>query len=107
MVLPQENTPLLSTDTAAQAEITFSRNEYSNCLPTSAIRQDSEGSFILTVEQSQSVFGVTNLAVRTPVTVLEIGSDGQYAAIAESVSGQVIVSSDRAVSPGSSVRIDS
>ena len=107
VVLPQENTPLLSTDTAAQAEITFSRNEYSNCLPTSAIRQDSEGSFILTVEQSQSVFGVTNLAVRTPVTVLEIGSDGQYAAIAESVSGQVIVSSDRAVSPGSSVRIDS
>ena len=49
--------------------------------------QDSEGSFILTVEQSQSVFGVTNLAVRTPVTVLEIGSDGQYAAIAESVFG--------------------
>ena len=107
VVLPQENTPLLSTDTAAQAEITFSRNEYSNCLPTSAIRQDSEGSFILTVEQSQSVFGVTNLAVRTPVTVLEIGSDGQYAAIAERGSGQVIVSSDRAVSPGSSVRIDS
>lgn len=106
-VLTRQQAEAFSADDAVQVEILFSRNEYGVCLPVSAIRQDSSGSFVLTVQQNQTTFGVTNLAVRVPVTVLEVDSAGESAAVAESVDGQVIVSSDRAVSPGSAVRIES
>lgn len=106
-LLPRQEEEAFSADAAVRVEILFSRNEYGTCLPASAIRQDSTGSFVLTVEQSRTAFGVTNLAVRVPVTVLEVDSAGEYAAVAESVAGQVIVSSDRAVSPGAAVRIES
>lgn len=89
----------------AQAELIFSRTSYSVCLPVSAIRQDTQGSFVLTVEESRSTFGVRYTARRVPVTVLEVSSDGQYVAVEGTISGSVITSSDRAVSPGASVRV--
>lgn len=89
----------------AQAELIFSRTSYSVCLPVSAIRQDTQGSFVLTVEESRSTFGVRYTAQRVPVTVLEVGSDGQYAAVEGTIGSSVISSSDRAVSPGASVRV--
>ena len=105
--LPQNIAGSIVPDSAAQAEITFSRNEYRVCLPTSAIRQDSSGNFVLTVQQRQSTFGITNLAMRIPVTVVETDSTGQYTAIEEVVEGPVIVSADRAVREGAAVRIES
>lgn len=89
----------------AQAELIFSRTSYGTCLPVSAIRQDTQGSFVLTVEENRSTFGISYTARRVPVTVLEVGSDGQYAAVEGTIGGSVIASSDQAVSPGSSVRI--
>ncbi|MBU3806537.1 MAG: hypothetical protein H9882_06580 [Candidatus Fournierella pullistercoris] len=53
------------------------------------------------MEHSQSAFGIKNIVVRVPVTVLETDSTGQYTAIVESVEEQVIVSADRAVQPPS------
>ncbi len=89
----------------AQAKLVFSRTVYGTCVPVSAIRQDTQGSYVLTVDVSRSAFGVTYTARRVPVTVLEVDSAGQYAAI-EGGAGSVITSSDRAVSPGASVRLE-
>ena len=57
------------------------------------------------MEESRSTFGVRYTARRVPVTVLEVSSDGQYVAVEGTISGSVITSSDRAVSPGASVRV--
>lgn len=91
---------------AAQAELVFSRSAYNSCLPVSALRQDSQGSYVLAVEETKSAFGIALTALRVPVTVLEVDSAGQYAAVEGSISGGVIVSSTRAVSPGASVRLE-
>ena len=91
---------------AAGAELVFSRAAYDLCLPAAAIRQDTQGSYVLTVEEEKTAFGVSLTALRTPVTVLEVDSAGQYAAVEGSISGGVIVSSTRAVSPGASVRLE-
>ena len=90
----------------AQAELVFSRTAYDLCLPVSALRQDSQGSYVLAVEETQNAFGLSLTALRVPVTVKEVDSDGQYAAVEGSISGGVIVSSNRAVSPGASVRTE-
>ena len=90
----------------AQAELVFSRKAYDLCLPVSAIRQDGQGSYVLAVEETQNAFGISLTALRVPVTVKEVDSDGQYAAVEGSISGGVIVSSNRAVSPGASVRTE-
>ena len=90
----------------AQAELVFSRNAYDLCLPVSALRQDGQGSYVLAVEETQNAFGLSLTALRVPVTVKEVDSDGQYAAVEGSISGGVIVSSNRAVSPGAAVRTE-
>ena len=61
---------------------------------------------MLTVEETKNAFGVTLTALRVPVTVLEVDSAGQFAAVEGSIGGDVIVSSDRSVSPGASVRLE-
>ena len=91
---------------SAQVELIFSRTMYSACLPVSAVRQDTQGSYVLVVEESQSAFGITYTAIRVPVTVLEVDTAGQYAAVEGSIGGKVIASSTRALSPGASVRIE-
>lgn len=91
---------------AARAELVFSRNVYDLCLPVSALRQDGQGSYVLAVEETKNAFGLSLTALRVPVTVKEVDSDGQYAAVEGSISGGVIVSSNRAVSPGASVRME-
>ena len=91
---------------AAQAELVFSRTAYDLCLPTSALRQDGQGSYVLTVEEKKTAFGLSLTALRVPVTVKEVDSAGQYAGVEGSLSGGVIVSSTRAVSPGAAVRLE-
>ena len=91
---------------AAQAELVFSRTAYDLCLPVSALRQDSQGSYVLAVEETRNAFGLSFTAQRVPVTVKEVDSEGRYAAVEGSISGGVIVSSTRAVSPGASVRME-
>lgn len=100
-----EEAALLKVEEAAQAELIFSSTKYPSCIPVSALRQDAEGDFVLTVEQTKTAFGVTNTTVRVPVTVLEINSEGSFAAVSSSGFEQVIVEADRAVQPGAAVRV--
>lgn len=100
-----EEAARLKVEEAAQAELIFSNTKYPSCIPVSALRQDAEGDFVLTVEQTKTAFGVTNTAIRVPVTVLEINSEGSFAAVSSGSLEQVIVEADRAVQPGASVRV--
>ena len=90
----------------AQARLVFSRTAYSTVLPVSAIRQDTQGSYVLTVEESQTAFGIAYTARRVPVTVLEVDSSSQYAAVEGTISSGAITDSTRPVSPGTSVRVE-
>ena len=90
----------------AQARLVFSRTAYSTVLPVSAIRQDTQGSYVLTVEESSTAFGIAYTARRVPVTVLEVDSSSQYAAVEGTISSGAITDSTRPVSPGTSVRVD-
>lgn len=103
-VLSDKDTSSFRPDLPVQAELVFSRTEYSSCLPVSAIREDSNGSFVLVVEEKKTAFGISNIAQRIPITVLEVASNGQSAAVSGDVSGNVIASATRAVKPGSAVR---
>lgn len=103
-VLPQDSGGIKAG--SAQASVVFSRNQYNSCVPVSAIRQDTQGSYVLTVEETQSAFGLQYQARRVPVTVLEVDSSGQYAAVEGNIEGGVITSSSGAVSPGTSVRYE-
>lgn len=102
----ETDTSRLKADLPAEIEITFSRTDYSCCVPISAIRQDSEGSFVLAVEQQKTAFGITSTAVRIPVTVLEIDSDGLFAAVDGALPDSIIVEADRALKPDNVVRIE-
>lgn len=106
-VIAQEQAAELKTDLPVDLRMEFSRREYSCCVPISAIRQDSSGDFVLGVEQEKTAFGVTNTAVRIPVTVLEVDSSGERAAVQGEVPETVIESTDRAIKDGASVRIES
>ena len=90
----------------AQARLVFSRTAYSTVLPVSAIRQDTQGSYVLTVEESSTAFGIAYTARRVPVTVLEVDSSSQYAAVEGTISSGAITDSTRPVSPGTSVRVE-
>lgn len=104
-VLPQETAGIKVG--SAQASIIFSRTQYNACVPVSAVRQDIQGSYVLTVEESQSAFGIQYQALRVPVTVLEVDSSGQYAAVEGNISGGVITSATGTVEPDTYVRYDS
>ena len=105
--IPPDTGAAFRAGISAGAELVFSRTEYPTCLPAAAVRQDAEGAFVLVMDESRTAFGVSNTARRVPVTVLETSSDGQLAAVEGSLSGSVILSSDRPVSPGAAVRVDS
>jgi multidrug efflux pump subunit AcrA (membrane-fusion protein) len=89
----------------AQAE--QSRSTYDMCVPLSALRSDNTGYFLYTVEQTSTVLGVGNVVIRTAVTVL--ASDGDMAAVQGPLdrNSQVIAGSNKAVSAGDRVRVNS
>lgn len=103
----EKDAAYLQADLGAEAVLIFSRTNYPSCVPISAIRQDADGAFVLAVEQQKTTFGVTNTVVRIPVTVLEVDSNGAAAAVEGALPETIIVESDRAIKPGSSVRIES
>lgn len=104
-VLSQQEEIVWDRNAPVNVELEFSRTEYPTCVSVSAIRQDGEGTFVLGVETEKTVFGVTNTAVRVPVTVLEIDSNGMYAAVEGGLPESIIAEADRAVKPGASVRL--
>lgn len=78
---------------------------YDVIIPNSAIRSDSNGSFVLVVEAKNSPLGNRYIAVRTPIEV--IASDDENSAVSGGIeSGDfVITTGNRPVNPGDQVRM--
>jgi len=93
----------------AGAELTFTRRSqpYNCCVPLSALHLDEKNQpYVLVAETVKTVLGTGVQARKVPVTVLE--QNDTTAALADgSLSGdqRVIVSADRAIGPGSRVRV--
>ncbi len=74
-------------------------------LPSTAIRQDGDGFFVLAAEEQNTILGLQNILVRLPVTVLEEGDTTTAVSGALDYDTQVVVSSDKSVQAGDKVRI--
>lgn len=74
-------------------------------LPSTAIRQDGDGFFVLAAEEQNTILGLQNVLVRLPVTVLEEGDTTTAVSGALDYDTQVVVSSDKFVQAGDKVRI--
>lgn len=99
----------LDGDVTAGSELKLSVGSrsanYDTILPNSAIRTDSNGTFVLVIQEKSSPLGNRYIAVRQPVEVL--ASDDQNTAVTGGVnSGDfVITTTDRPVEPGDQVRM--
>ncbi|MDR0944420.1 MAG: HlyD family efflux transporter periplasmic adaptor subunit [Ruminococcus sp.] len=80
-------------------------SEYSSVIPSSAIREDNNGKFVLACEQKSTPFGSRYTAERIPVTV--VATNGQQSAIDGSVENGVwiITTSTKPISEGVQVRL--
>ena len=74
-------------------------------MPSTAIRQDGDGFFVLAAEEQNTILGLQNVLVRLPVTVLEEGDTTTAVSGALDYDTQVVVSSDKFVQAGDKVRI--
>lgn len=89
---------------AATVSLTLSAGQYDQCLPVSAVNQDSTGSFVYIMEEKNTVLGIQYAVVRLPVTVLQSG-DGMVAVQGELPGdGSIISGSDKPISAGTKVR---
>jgi chromosome segregation ATPase len=80
-------------------------SEYSSVIPSSAIREDNNGKFVLVCAQKSTPFGSRYTAERVPVNV--ISTNGQQSAIDGSVENGVwiITTSTKPISEGTQVRL--
>lgn len=78
--------------------------KYEYIIPNNAIKEDSNGKFVLTVTAKSSPLGNRYIAKRTDITVL--ASDGVNTAVTGVVQGDYIIStSTKPINPGDQVRI--
>lgn len=88
---------------AATVELKLNAGQYAQCLPATAIQQDESGAFVYLVEPRSTLLGQQNVLVRLAVTVQAQG-DGQ-AAVAETLTGQVVTGADKPLAAGDWVRV--
>lgn len=93
------------TEGAATVELKLNAGQYAQCLPATAIQQDSNGTFVYLVETRATLLGQQNVLVRLGVTVQAQG-DGT-AAVAEALTGPVVTGTDKPLSAGDWVRVTS
>jgi hypothetical protein len=82
-------------------------NSYNLTLPNGAVREDSSGYFVLTVQQSRTPLGNSYVLKRVDVTVVD--SDSYHSAVSGALDqrAQVVSSSDKSVNDGDTVRLAS
>ncbi|SHO54214.1 efflux RND transporter periplasmic adaptor subunit [Anaerocolumna xylanovorans] len=80
-------------------------SDYRNCIPIQALRQDSQGTYILLVKEKESVLGTIQEAFRMNVTVLSM--DFKMAAVEASLTekDQIITTGNRSFKEGDRVRV--
>lgn len=78
--------------------------EYGTLIPLNALREDSEGKYVLIMEEEDSILGKETIASRVPVKILE--KDESYAAVESALmkDDEIIVSSNKMIKAGDRVR---
>ena len=74
-------------------------------LPSTAVRQDNQGQYVLAVEEKSTILGLQNVLVRLTVTVLETGDSTVAVSGALDSQTQIVVSSNKSVQAGDTVRL--
>lgn len=101
----------LPNDLAAQGMEHFtwtmeipSESDYEQIIPLSALREDAQTAYCLTLEEEEQMLGTVQIAKRVPVTVLE--KDGEHAAITSTLkeTDRIIVSTEKYVEEGDRIR---
>lgn len=77
---------------------------YNCCVPITAIREDSDGTFVLVAGPRETILGEEYAAVREPVEIIDM--DATMAAVSGSISrtDKVIISSNKNIREGDRVR---
>ena len=99
--LPQGNW----SASAASATATAQTARQDLVLPATAVRQDNGGNYVLAVEEQNTLLGLQNVLVSLPVTVEETGDTMVAVSGALDYQTQVVVTSNKAVQAGDTVRI--
>lgn len=89
----------------AELEAELSRTVHSLVVPVGAVYTDSAGSYVLRVDQTQTVLGVRNVVTRVDVTVVEQNSESAAVEGALSATDVLAVGGARPLRPGDSVRV--
>lgn len=89
----------------AQGTITLSENDYSMCIPSTAIHKDNHGTFVYVVEEKNTILGIQNIVSRMEITLLEQSNNVAAISGAFLSNGKIIISTSKAVKIGDRVRI--
>ncbi|WP_099204343.1 HlyD family efflux transporter periplasmic adaptor subunit [Scatolibacter rhodanostii] len=82
-----------------------SKKTYDSCLPLAAVRSDSDGFFILAMEERTTILGVENVLVKYPVTVP--AKTAEKAAVEGNIpwEASIVVTSTKPIAAGDRVRV--
>lgn len=87
-------------------DIEVSRKSYELCLPVEAIFSDSDGSYVLALEEHSTVLGIQNRLYKVPVTVLANGKTHIAVEGAVNKDLPIVSGSTKPVANGDNVRVD-
>lgn len=90
---------------AASAMATAQTARQDLVLPVTAVRQDNGGTYVLAVEEQNTLLGLQNVLISLPVTVQETGDTMVAVSGPLDYQTQVVVTSNKAVQAGDTVRI--
>lgn len=79
---------------------------YNQCVPIQALRQDSQGTYVLTVVEKEGILGREKTAYRTEVKVLDKDSKNAAVEGALAETDQIITGSSKNIAEGDRVRIE-
>ncbi len=90
----------------AEFKVTTESEQFDQCIPIQALREDNYGNYILVTREQEDILGTLLFAERVNVTILDKGS--RTVAIDGPVSSksQVITDSNKVVNAGDRIRID-
>ena len=90
---------------SVKVNIQVSVKQYNLCLPVESVFSDSNGSYVLTVEEENTVLGMQNKLVKIPVDVLMTNKTAVAVEGALTKDMQVVSGSNKPVSEGNNVRV--
>lgn len=90
---------------AATATATIRGARQDLVVPATALHQDNNWTYVLAVEEKNTILGLQNVLLRLPVVVLESGDSAVALSAALDRDTQIVVSSNKTIREGDKVRI--